>query len=426
VARVALFAGSDRGHTYPIVAVALALAGRGHEVLVVTGADRGPELDVAGVPWARIPPAEAATAEDLDLSGRLWAWAARAARPAAAMIRDLGAEVVVSDVLMGLGGLGAELCDLPWVQVVPHHLTDPAVELPPMGLGRHPSRLPWIRADDRLIHRHAARSFAAGRADREAARRHLGLAGRSRPVARVVASLPGLEYPRRSWPDDAHLVGPLAWDPPAVGVATDRWGADPEAALDWLDPHGPPVVVATDSTGTGASGGLAAAAVEALVGLDLQLVAITSRREVAWRARRVWPLGCVVASVPHHLALDRAAVAIAPGGAGFLGKVLRRGLPSVLVPDYGDQLEAAARVSWAGAGRRVDRRMPWTPHLPDPIGVPGQLRRAVVRVLADGRYRRAAGRLAAQAASLGGPDRAATIVEEVLAGTLAPARGPTR
>jgi UDP:flavonoid glycosyltransferase YjiC (YdhE family) len=429
VARVVLLSGTDRGHTYPTVAVALALRERGHEVLVVTGRRRGPELDAAGVPWEPIPAAEPHD-EHVDLSANLWSWATAAARPTAALLRRVGADAVVGDVLMATGGLAAELCDLPWLQLVPHHLTDAAVELPPMGLGRHPSRRPWVRADDRLIHRQARRSRNAGRADRAAARTALGLPpGAGRPAARLVASLPGLEYPRRVWPPDAHLVGPLAWDPPDVAVA-QPFDRPAEDALAGVDPAGAPIVVVTDSTGTGASGGLAHLAVEALTHLDLQLVALTTDREAALRAERIWPLGCVVASIPHHRALDLAAAApgavvIAPGGAGVVGKTLRRGLPMTLVPDFGDQLEAAARVTWAGAGRRVDLRAPWTPWLPDPIGRAGQLRRAVVRVLADDRYAAAAGRLAEEAAQLG-PPRAAEVVEQVIAGTLPPAEGPTR
>ncbi|MTV24803.1 hypothetical protein FTX61_05135 [Nitriliruptoraceae bacterium ZYF776] len=416
MARVTLLSGTDRGHTYPVVGVALALRRRGHEVLVVTGRRRGPELDAAGVPWAPIPDAEPHD-EGRDLSGTLWSWAAAAARPTAALLRAAGTDVVVSDVLMAAGGLAADVAGLPWIQLVPHHLADAAVELPPMGLGRHPSRLPWVRADDRLIHRRAERSRAEGRRDREVARAHLGLPGTGRPVLRLVASLPGLEYPRRRWPADAHLVGPLAWDPPEVGVGA----ADGADLLSWLDPDGPPVVVATDSTGTGARGGLAAVTVEALRGLDVQLVAITAppRRSGAAEVSggpTPWPLRCVVGHVPHHRALDRAAVTVAPGGAGVVGKSLRRGVPMVLAPDFGDQIEAAARVSWAGAGRRVRsaRGLP-----------PGALRRAVVRVLADDRYAQAAGRLAAEAAALG-PDRAAALVEAVLAGTTPVATGPTR
>lgn len=428
MARVVLTSGTDRGHTYPTVAVALALRARGHDVLVVTGRERGPELDAAGVDWRPVPEAEP-HAERVDLSENLWSWAAAAARPMAALLDRFGAEVVVSDVLMAVGGLAAELRGVPWVQLVPHHLSDPAVELPPIGLGRHPSRLPWVRADDRLVHRRASRSFARGRGDRRRAREGLGLTGHGRPAARLIASLPGLEYPRRVWPADAHLVGPLTWDPPEVGVApwpgTGHLGAAPvDEVLARLDPDGPPIVVATDSTGTGATGGLAATTVEALAGLDLQLVAITSRRDVALRASHRWPLGCVVASLPHHRALELATVAVAPGGAGFVGKALVRGVPLVLVPDFGDQLEAAARVTWAGAGRRVDLRAPWTSHLPDPVGPVGQLRRAVVRVLADDRYRQAARRLAEAATALG-PPAAADVVERVVAGTLRDAEGPT-
>jgi UDP:flavonoid glycosyltransferase YjiC (YdhE family) len=415
VARIVLCSGADRGHTYPVVAVARALQARGHDTLVVTGPARGPELDAAGTTWQPLPHADDHAAST-DLWGGLWARAAAAAGPLAALVRTSGADVVVSDVLLAAGGLAADLADVPWVQLVPHHLTDAAVELPPIGLGRQPSRAPWVRVDDHLIHRRAERSRAAGRADRTAARASLGLWAEGGPAARLIASLPGLEYPRRRWPVDAHLVGPLAWDPPTL---------DADEVLRGIDPDGPPVVVATDSTGTGARGGLAALTVEALAGLDLQLVATTPRRDVALRAAHRWPLGCVVAPVPHRLALDLATVAVSPGGGGFLGKSLLRGVPLVAVPELGDQFEAAARVAWSGAGRRVDLRAPWTPYLPDPVGQVGQLRRAVVRVLADDRYRRAAGHLAGEAAGLG-PARAAEVVERVLAGTLPPAEGPTR
>jgi UDP:flavonoid glycosyltransferase YjiC (YdhE family) len=422
VARIVLCTGTDRGHTYPIVAVAEALRARGHDALVVTGGARGPELDAAGTAWEPLPDADQHVASAgtagarADPWGGLWGRAAAAAGPLASLLRAVDAEVVVSDVLLAAGGLAADLAGVPWVQLVPHHLDDAAVELPPIGLGRHPSRAPWVRADDRLIHRRAERSRAAGRAERTAARTSLGLWTEGGPAARLIASLPGLEYPRRRWPADAHLVGPLAWDPP-----TD----DAAEVLRGIDPDGPPVVVATDSTGTGARGGLAALTIEALAGLDLQLIATTPRRDVALHAAHRWPLGCVVAPVPHRLALDLATVAVSPGGGGFLGKTLLRGVPLVVVPDLGDQFEAAARVAWSGAGRRVDLRAPWTPYLPDPVGQVGQLRRAVVRVLADDRYRTAARHLAAQAAVLG-PARAAEVVEQVLAGTLPPATGPTR
>jgi UDP:flavonoid glycosyltransferase YjiC (YdhE family) len=428
VARIVLLSGTDRGHTYPAVAVALALRERGHDALVVTGSERGPELDAAGVPWERLPAADRHAGSEDPFRG-MWRRAAAAARPTAALLRSVGAEVVVGDVLLPVGGLAADLCDLPWVQLVPHHLPDAAVELPPMGLGRHPSNAPWVRVDDRLIHLRASWSRARGRADRVAARERLGLAADGRPAARLIASLPGLEYPRRRWPTDAHLVGPLSWDPPAVGAAGPTTPTEHRTTTDEvlarIDPDGPPIVLATDSTATGARGGLAALAVEALAGLDLQLIATTDRREVALHAAHRWPLGCVVGSVPHRWALDLAAVAVAPGGGGFLGKALARGVPLAVVPDHGDQFEAAARVAWSGAGRRVDLRAPWTPYLPDPIGQVGQLRRAVVRVLADDRYAGAARRLAAEAALLG-PARAAEVVEQALAGTLPAAEGPTR
>jgi UDP:flavonoid glycosyltransferase YjiC (YdhE family) len=46
--------------------------------------------------------------------------------------------------------------------------------------------------------------------------------------------------------------------------------------------------------------------------------------------------------------LAEAALAVGPGGGGFVAKAAAAGVPMVVVPGHGDQREAAARLREAG------------------------------------------------------------------------------
>jgi UDP:flavonoid glycosyltransferase YjiC (YdhE family) len=72
------------------------------------------------------------------------------------------------------------------------------------------------------------------------------------------------------------------------------------------------------------------------------------------------------------------------------------------VPGHGDQQENAFRVERAGAGIQVRRRVPTAE----------AVARALARVLGRPGYTQAAARIAAEAAALDGPERAADLIEE--------------
>lgn len=383
-ARIAVVAVADPGHAFPALALAEALRSRRHEVLLVTGVEHRAAAVATDLAFAELP-AVAQTSDDGDLGRRLWGLAADVAPALADVLTGSGdVDLVISDVLTGAGGFAADLLGTPWIELSPHHLTLPDPELPPMGLGRLPSDR-WIRRrdDDRLRRLHLV-SLERGRRQATAARTSIGLSTRpTGPVARLVATLPGLEYPRRTWPSDTHLVGPLAWDPP--------WPPLP------LPEGDDPLVLVTDSTADiGFS--LVALALQALAGMPIRLVGTTTREDL-----QPWPRGCVLGRGPHGPLLDHAAAAVGLGGHGFLGKALSRGVPVVIVPWQGDQPEAAARVVWAGAGRRIPPRR-----------LTGRrLRRAVRQVLADDRYTSAATALGRGAQGLGAA-HAAGVVETYL------------
>lgn len=392
--RIALTAGPDPGHTLPIVDLAAALRRAGHDVAVWTGAVQAGTVADAGVEFQELPlvPADGRHA---DMAFRLWGLAEELAPATAETLAAWRPDVVVTDTLTMSGAFAAELIGVPWIELIPHHLPDPDPALPPIGLGRQPATSALRRLDDARLRRLQERSIAAGYATRDEARRRLGLNGASRRLGRLVATLPGLEYPRARWPGDTHLVGPLGWDPPLEPLA--------------IAPGTEPLVVVTDSTASTVPQGLGRWALDALRNTGVRLVVVT--REPL----QPWDTGCVVGWGPHAPLFDEASVVVTPGGAGTLGKAFARGLPVVVVPLHGDQFEAAARVEAAGAGRRL---RPWQRSA-------RWLRAAVTRVLHDPTYQQAARTLQVQAAELG-PDHAARVTAGLVDGVSLVGRGPQR
>jgi UDP:flavonoid glycosyltransferase YjiC (YdhE family) len=392
VSRIAVAAGPDAGHAYPALGVAAELQRRGHEVRFYSGPDHRELATSFGCSFDLLPRL-GPTAGDGDLGHRLWRRAADMAAPFADQLRAWRPELVVSDLLTRCGAFAAQLVEVPWVEVLPHHLPDPGEGLPPVGLGRRLPRSALRRLDDRRIHVQQLRSYALGAEQAAAAARTLGLTEVAPPVLRLVATLPSLERARATWPAAAHVVGPLAVEPaltPLVPPAGDE-----------------PLLLVTDSTASGLDTSLADVALRGLRHLDVRVV-VTSGRVPPRREA-----GVVVGRGPHLPLLEVASLAISPGGGGFVSKAAAAGVPHVVVPLLGDQREAAARLRDTGAGRTVR---------PNRLS-PRTLRWAVVRHLADPRASEGAARLAAEAAALG-PALAGDLVEQVLAGDRPAASGP--
>jgi UDP:flavonoid glycosyltransferase YjiC (YdhE family) len=392
VAKIAVVAGPDAGHALPALGVAVALRAHGNAVRFFTGEGHDATAMAHGLRAERLP-LLAPTVEDDDLGHRLWSRAASMAGPLADTLQAWGPQLIVVDTLTRCGAFAAQLLGVPWVELIPHHLDDPAEDLPPVGLGRRPARSAVRRADDRRIVGLQRRSLAVGASQAARAAAGIGLAHAAPAALRLVGTLPGLERPRASWPADAHVVGPLALDPvmPALTVP----------------PGDLPLVVVTDSTATGVDRQLGAVAVRALARMDLRVV-VTSALLPAQQRR-----GLTVGRGPHVPLLAQAALAVGFGGAGFVSKAAAAGVPMVVIPLQGDQREGAARLREAGAGRVLPLRSLR----------PSRLRWSVIRQLADPDASIAARRLSVEAAQLG-PDLAARLVEDVLHGSLADASGP--
>ncbi|WP_052668340.1 glycosyltransferase [Nitriliruptor alkaliphilus] len=370
MATIGCIVGPDPGHALPVLGIGAALRRRGHEVTVWTGRRHASLAAHHDLAWRELP-LLAPQPGDEDLGVRLHARPVGMARALTPDVARTAPDLLIVDTLTRAGALTAGLLDVPHVEVVPHHLPDPALDLPPVGLGRPLPRTPWRRLDDRQIVRRQLASHAVGERQASAAAADLGLSAWPGADLRLLQTLPSLERARGVWPTDTVIAGPLALDP---------------ALPPLLPPDGDaPLVVVTDSTATALDRSLAETAIRALQSADVRLV-VTTAGLPARRDGRI-----VVGLAPHGPLLAHADVAVSPGGGGFITKAAAAAVPQVVVPLAGDQREAAARLRDVHAARIV-RPSRCTPRA---------LRWAIVRALSDTRSRAVAARLAAEAAELG-------------------------
>ncbi len=137
--------------------------------------------------------------------------------------------------------------------------------------------------------------------------------------------------------------------------------------------------------------------------IDAQLVMATggSRRSIA----NLPGTPLVVEYAPQLQILSRASLAITHAGLNTVMQSLTFGVPMVAIPITHDQPGIAARVKRSGAGEMIPASRVTAP----------LLRAAVRRVMNEPAYRIRAASLKESIRRAGGVERAASIVEDVLA-----------
>jgi UDP:flavonoid glycosyltransferase YjiC (YdhE family) len=105
--------------------------------------------------------------------------------------------------------------------------------------------------------------------------------------------------------------------------------------------------------------------------------------------------------LPYDELLPRTAVYVTNGGYGGVHYALRYGVPIVATGGKEDKPEVGARVAWSGVGRRIRSERP----------KPAALRRAILDVLNQPRYRQASKRMAADLAAAPGFPKLAAVVD---------------
>jgi UDP:flavonoid glycosyltransferase YjiC (YdhE family) len=348
--RVLLGAFGDPGHAFPMIALGCALAARGHHVTLQTWERWRAPIEAEGLTFAAAPeysafPSGGAGAEPLAFYEAV----VHATRDTLPLLAELNPDVVVADILTLAPSLAAELAGVPCATLIPHVFPQTEPGLPIYSLG---ARLPRTSVGRAFWHR-AGRSvehgLQLGRSELNATRADLGLppldythGGTSREPA-LVATFPQLEYPRAwgGWGSNAHVVGPLMWEPPAADVE--------------LPPGDLPLVLVAPSTAQDPSHRMLLAALRGLASAPVRVLATWNRR-LPPRSLPVPANARVVDWVSYSRTMPHCDVVVCHAGHGTLVRALACGCAVVACPAIGDMNENAARLAWAGAGIRVPQR----------------------------------------------------------------------
>lgn len=413
--RIAIFALGSRGDVQPYVALGVGLQDAGHTVRLVTHEDFAPlaathDLEARIVRGDVQAVAESEEMRALLARGNFLAITRRTAQAARQAMHHwaedgLAACEGVDLIMAGVGGLFiglalAEKLDVPFMQAYLVPFT-PTGAFPGVLL---PVTLPRLgSAFNRLSHLLVRQVMWQGSrgADKLARQQVLDL-----PTAALFGPF-GSERLRRlptlygfssavvprpaDWGANIHITGywfldsAAAWTPPPALVA-------------FLDDGPPPVYVGF--------GSMASREPEATADLVLSALAASGQRAImlsGWaglRAARLPSSVIMVESIPHAWLFPRTAAVVHHGGAGTTAAGLRAGVPSIVIPFFGDQAFWGERVRALGVG-------------PEPIPrkelTAARLAAAIQQSVADEALRRRAAELGATIRAEDGVGRVATL-----------------
>jgi MGT family glycosyltransferase len=218
-----------------------------------------------------------------------------------------------------------------------------------------------------------------------------------RADAIVQFSLPSFEYPRTDAPANLHFVGPLS--SASSTVPLPEWWGD-------LDGTRPIIHVTQGTIANADYNQVIAPTLRALAGDDVLVLVATGGR--ALDTLPPLPANARAATyLPYDELLPRTAVVVTNGGYGGVQYALRYGVPIVATGGKEDKPEVGARVAWSGVGRRIRSERP----------TPRALRRAILAVLNQPRFRQASRSFAADMAAAPGFAGLADIVDRLVGGS---------
>jgi MGT family glycosyltransferase len=392
------------GHVTPLLTVARGFVERGDDVRFITGAAFDDRVTATGARHIALPPEadfdvdalEAKFPERAGLKGmraisfdveHLFANPAKPQYEAVMAAHAVeAADVVLADAGFFGGALllahrrpmrpAVVMCGVAPLVI---HSRDTA----PYGMGLAPARL-FNRQRNAILAALNRRVWA--RADAVLDQTYRNLHGEALPGpmqnwgawadAIVQFTVPSFEYPRSDAPKSLQFVGPLS----ATGSQAplpDWWGD--------LDGSRPVIHVTQGTAANKDYAQVIAPTLEALAGEDVLVAVTTGGRPLD----TLPPLPANARGaeyLPYDDLLPRTDVFVTNGGYGGVQYALRYGLPIVTTGGKEDKPEVGARVAWSGSGLRLRTERPTAK----------ALRRAILTVLREPRYRQASQRIAAE------------------------------
>ena len=415
MARLGAFCFPGTGHLNPMTALARSLQQRGHEVVIFGIADTEARVRAAGIEFCRIgmedyPPG---TLQKLDEQlARLKGFAAlrltfervknsvrMELRDGPKAVRSANVEMLLVDEVDFAGNV-ADYLGLPWINIA---LIPPMVHddrFPPFWFGWAAGQDGLSRLRNRLamsvLLKIATPIFRVVNQQRSA----WGLTPFRRPeemlspLAQITQLPEALEFEVvGEKPAGLHYTGPFVHS-----------AQRPAVEFPWERLDGRPLIYASMGTLQNGSEGIFRTMAEACAGLDVQLVISLGGGIDPARLGKLAGNPLVVSFAPQLEILKRAALVITHAGLNTVLESLCEGVPLVAVPLGNDQPGVAARVKARGACVVVPRYR---------LNA-ARLRKAVMLVLEDPRYREAAQVLQKAIQGMDGPGRAADLIEQVL------------
>ena len=424
MARILIATTPAMGHISPLVPLAKALIGRGHDVRWYTATKYRARVEASGAQFVGYSRArdfdDANIDEEFPGRARLRGLAQLkydmkhvfidAAPGQAADIREIvqsfPADVLMYDAAM-VGGLLVHEQNGPAslaIGVLPMLMS--SVDTAPFGLGLQPSTNPFRRIRNRLLNwfvQYVAFRDVQAHWQAMRARLQMGPTGWwlnhvTRSTFYLQPSVPGFEYARRDLANNVEFIGMI---PPehSVGVATPPFWAELDGSR--------PVVHVSQGTIANATPDLIAPTLEGLAGEDVLVVVSTGNRPVEQLKLGEVPRNARIAPfLSYPDLLPKTSVMVTNGGYGGVQMALSYGVPLVVAGASEDKPEVAARVAWSGAGLNLKTGRP----------TPQAVRAAVRAVLDNPRYRTRARDLASQYRSYDPIVRVIQIVESIASG----------
>lgn len=407
-------------HIHPNLALARALAARGHEVAFYCAGEYGPLIEGEGFRLFRFHRVDGARVVDVMtalisnwskpfLKRELWRQFLVDTIPAQLEDLDLilsawSPAVIVSDMAMwGPLLFLAETQDIP-IAVFCHvgYCMLPGEE------GIHPGVSPRFRSQriNRLYTKAASRMIElAARGIRQAVsnlRVSRGLSRLNAPPVEytgrirlyIVPSVPEFDNRNDRLPSSVRYVGPCLWEKERGRAA----GSTPDSSR-----TNPSVLVVQGGMHLPSDAGLLEIALRAFANRPMHAVLVKGRQRAEARLVPSGPNICVLDTANISERISSANVVITHGSSEVVLPALAHGVPLVVVPSVLEEPHMAWRVANCGAGVR----------LPEARCTPERLLSAVQKVATDPTFRQKARDMAQAFARHGGPEEAAVLLERL-------------
>ncbi|MCX8252704.1 MAG: glycosyltransferase [Beijerinckiaceae bacterium] len=417
------------GHVNPMIALARKLARKGHRILFLTGSVFAPQVEEAGLAYARqegladldyrkvgevvpelfvTPPGPANLAILYSLFVRQIPDQADALRRA---IASHAADLVIADNVY-YGSLPLLLGTAPRPPIVHVGVTYMPIERAdglapaPLGLpfGGDP-RDPLIRSGDESCRTDFLQPVQA---ECDELLDGLGMPALPMPLLEAMIRLPAaflqptvpaFEYPPARPIETLHFVGALIPEPPRVAKASRVSSFE----------RSKPVVLVTQGTFANMDlGELVGPTLEALRDEPVQVLATTGGRPISDVAFEIPANARIEPFLPFADILPKIDVLVTNGGYGTVNWALSLGKPMIVAGETEDKAEIAERVRWSGAGMNLRTQRPSAT----------QVRDAVRSVLADASYRMHAQEMSRLFAAIDLDETIDAVLAKVISGEL--------